>query len=813
MLHVKLPDSFLSEVDFILKDEKILLSDFHYLDLLNDSYFELNNLQLEFNSLDSLTFDRMIQLISNNKKLQSLNLKLFHCNGENMNLSNLRNLSNMINTEPEQKFESASSSNNFFNNFSNSKSEKNRSKKFKKDVIFDEGAYLLSLILKPFALNLEKLFWNLIERKIHLKFVCLNFEMPSYLSNEDKYVELFQRNLFLFLEKISAVLPKHMNLNFDKIRMKNFDASAKTDDAAAEKHSIFSDYLKRRSLEDTKKKLSFFALNNLIPNNYSNNNGNNGGNGNGNFNLNNENTGSNYVTNTISGTNFGNNPLDNNKNINYIMSEGESDAANRDLGDNICEKNNNEAAKQEKEAIELSLKNHSDDSNKNNAVMNKNNCKNENERLKKAKTIDNNLSIEHIPKNIFANPNSNFDNFAIKPNNKNLMDLFSNSAKEVINSNNTRSPDKQISNLSVIPNFSTPLTYKEKPIFEDNLSLNNNNINNNKNYEESVLSFEENLFENKINNDIALQSLEIHAKNFNLDTRKYQIIEKKFHYINLRENNLINLSLDFKFFKFSEKLFFKLIPKKVEDLKLSDLDFDSLKGLKAYLTSRRLNNLISLEVKVANFIYETPEDLDLITDFIAMFKGDKLEEFVFKTKVNLSDESLLNIISRLNGDYVRKFTLAFIGLKNPISFSNADEAAKKVEKNKSINVNYSDKSIKKEVKVNFDYNKINSILKSNELKSYYLPMNFREMKAYVVTKMIESNLNSVMNEIYSTSQCVKNTSNTSKSNSNNNYNNEILNYYGKDHQVKLLKNIRKVVDNIRSFVKIKQEKDLKIEFV
>ena len=46
-LKVLLPDSFLSEIDFTLKDEKILLSDFHYLDFLIENPLKLNNLHVE----------------------------------------------------------------------------------------------------------------------------------------------------------------------------------------------------------------------------------------------------------------------------------------------------------------------------------------------------------------------------------------------------------------------------------------------------------------------------------------------------------------------------------------------------------------------------------------------------------------------------------------------------------------------------------------------------------------------------------------------------------------------------------------------
>jgi len=750
-LKIILPDSFLSEVDFILKDEKILLSDFHYMDLLSENFNELNKLHLEFDCLDSLTFDRMIQIISNNKKLGSLNLNLFKINNEGLNLNKLRCYSNMINPDLLELHK-------------NLIPGKNKNIKKKNDHIIDEGEYLLSLILRPFAHNLEKLFWNLIERKIHLKFLSIYFEMPSYISNDDKYISLFQNNLFLFLEKISSVHPKH--LNFNKVKQnkgfQNLESGWSMEDA--DKNSFFSDFIKRKSLENTKKKLSFFGLNNI--------------NSSKNLNQNDANTSQNESKDFEK---FNNSKIDkknNDASYKTIISDNQNqDSKSKDIlrmtfGPTLENQKNPNT-----EIIELSF-------NKN---MNSENL----DGIQLTEKINNNIIINNKtiydntpPKNYLSNQNLNLEN-SLNKNNKNYLEFLSHSANS-----NQNLQFKNASNNCIIPYFNLN---KDKIVFEDNTSSNY------KNYEESVISFEDNNLENKINNDIALQSLEISAKNFLMDTRKNQIIERKFHYINLRENNLINLSLDFKFFKFSEKLFFKLIPKKLEDLKLSDLDIDSLKGLYNYFSNRRLNKLTSLDVKVTNFFNENQEDLDLIINFINLFKGDRLEEFTLKTKANFTEDKITEIINKVNGDYVKIFSLIFVGLKN----------LNKKEEVKCKNDNKDDK-FKILNALNFDIRNVNNLTNSIQLKSFCLPDNFREMKALVIRKLMDANLNILMNEIYSSSQCVKNTSNTSKSNSNNNFNDE-LPYYGKDQQIKLFKNIRKVVDNIRSFVKIKQEKILNIE--
>ena len=51
-LEILLPDSYLQEVDFTLKTERIFITDFHHLDLLIENPLNLNDLHVEFNSLD-----------------------------------------------------------------------------------------------------------------------------------------------------------------------------------------------------------------------------------------------------------------------------------------------------------------------------------------------------------------------------------------------------------------------------------------------------------------------------------------------------------------------------------------------------------------------------------------------------------------------------------------------------------------------------------------------------------------------------------------------------------------------------------------
>ncbi len=375
----------------------------------------------------------------------------------------------MINSESEIFDSLPNTQNNFLKNFSHLKSEKYNSKK---DIIFDEGAHLLSQILKPFAFNLEKLFCNLIERKIHLKFVSINFEMPSYIANEDKYVELFQKNLFLFLEKISAVRPKHNNIDFKDIRIKNFgEVNGKIDDTAtaAENQSILSDLLRRRTLENTKKKLSFFALNNLnlYPNSNNNKNNNNKDSNSSNNGSNNSRKDLNYNVDDAknNNNNESNSAAVNNKNYNdnLVLNHSESDAAASAskilLTENANEKNNqsDKLSLLKLEVINLSFNS-----------QNKPNAEKDAQLCKKPKTIIDNLADPELASvkslSIPSLKCVNYENNLTPNKYKNQTDFHSNSVKEMISPiNNKWIPIKHHSQFNIVPAiFTTPITYKEK---------------------------------------------------------------------------------------------------------------------------------------------------------------------------------------------------------------------------------------------------------------------------------------------------------------------------------------------------------------
>ena len=64
-LSFKVYECYLIEIDYVLKDMKVLTNEFHFLNFLSN-VFNLNKLSFDFNCLDSITFEKIICLIHRN---------------------------------------------------------------------------------------------------------------------------------------------------------------------------------------------------------------------------------------------------------------------------------------------------------------------------------------------------------------------------------------------------------------------------------------------------------------------------------------------------------------------------------------------------------------------------------------------------------------------------------------------------------------------------------------------------------------------------------------------------------------------------
>lgn len=195
-LKINLPESYDNELDFLLKNQKILATNFNILDIF-DLMTNLVCLDLTFNSLDSNNFRKIFNFIHKNNNLKILSLNLFpRKNTEeffsNHNISKLSNLFDL--------------------NF-----ETNLKKSFSYNI--DENEFLLNLLSQQFQDNLLCLI-HILNGKIHnLNNLKINFDLPGVFFLNDKYLNLLQKlilNLFLLITN------ENSNLHTFEINSKNF---------------------------------------------------------------------------------------------------------------------------------------------------------------------------------------------------------------------------------------------------------------------------------------------------------------------------------------------------------------------------------------------------------------------------------------------------------------------------------------------------------------------------------------------------------------------------------------------------------------
>ena len=167
-----------------------LLKDFHLLDIMFNKFMKLNTMNIEFNSLDSFSFKKVLEAINSNaSSFLSLNISFF---------------SSDITYFPQSLYK--------LNNSKNLKTQNWR-----------EGIELkiLDNLLENFATNLQVLF-NLIRIK-KMQILGLNFDIPDIMENKEKYnlvIVKFVLNVLLYMSKKETVIQKLVILA-PKIKMNN----------------------------------------------------------------------------------------------------------------------------------------------------------------------------------------------------------------------------------------------------------------------------------------------------------------------------------------------------------------------------------------------------------------------------------------------------------------------------------------------------------------------------------------------------------------------------------------------------------------
>lgn len=157
-LKIKLPNSLNSELELLLKSQRILLNDFHILNIFDLTAY-LTSLHLEFNSLDSPTFLRTLSIIHKNNHLRMIKMKLFSENHFCLSKINYRRDDITEN----------------------------------KDHLVDDQEYKVNLLLPEFIHNLESLICVLKSKATTLSKLNLELNLPSIFCIDDKCINIIHK--------------------------------------------------------------------------------------------------------------------------------------------------------------------------------------------------------------------------------------------------------------------------------------------------------------------------------------------------------------------------------------------------------------------------------------------------------------------------------------------------------------------------------------------------------------------------------------------------------------------------------------------
>ena len=141
-------------------DEEIIDNNFHIIDFIYNKIKELKQLNIEINSLDTLTFNKILNLIYKNEKLNSLQMSLFSSDVCYLRMSLLK-LYNQILGESKNLI----------------KNKKN----------LDIESKILDDLLPFFIENLSVLF-EILKKKNNIEILGFNFDIPPIIKNKQSYV-------------------------------------------------------------------------------------------------------------------------------------------------------------------------------------------------------------------------------------------------------------------------------------------------------------------------------------------------------------------------------------------------------------------------------------------------------------------------------------------------------------------------------------------------------------------------------------------------------------------------------------------------
>jgi len=162
-----------------------VFENFHVLDVFK-KYIHLEKLEVEFNSLDSNTFKRILSIIHLNNDIKHLKLVLFPQNEEFLTKHSLKRINKINKSCKLIKISDRRMSESLFGE------------------IDDDIEYIMNSLVENFQINMEYLLLLLMSKFNFLKGITVFLSLPFIVESFDKYINIFHKFLFNLFSLISG---------------------------------------------------------------------------------------------------------------------------------------------------------------------------------------------------------------------------------------------------------------------------------------------------------------------------------------------------------------------------------------------------------------------------------------------------------------------------------------------------------------------------------------------------------------------------------------------------------------------------------
>ena len=180
-----LPMNLEEEILLMLKMNKIFLTDFHFLSFFTGN--QIFHFTINFNSLDSQSFEKILSFVSQNTSMKICRINFFQSE-EYFN--------------PEILYKLLKNCNSNYKNFNHFKYDDSNYYIYDLKVSEDLDDYLLRKLSENFQKNITNFFY-LLTIRTNINELSLVFDMPTLLSKSDRYNNIIMKfllNLFIFID-------------------------------------------------------------------------------------------------------------------------------------------------------------------------------------------------------------------------------------------------------------------------------------------------------------------------------------------------------------------------------------------------------------------------------------------------------------------------------------------------------------------------------------------------------------------------------------------------------------------------------------